>query len=77
MTQVNIHEAKTHLSKLVARAMAGEEIVIARAGKPMVRLVIEEPQPKTRRVGGFLKNYEIPDDAFAPMTEEELDLWYK
>ncbi len=78
MTQVNIHEAKTNLSKLVARAMAGEEIVIARAGKPMVRLVVEEPQPKPRRVPGFAKGeFEVTDSFFEPMSEEDLALWYK
>ena len=44
MAQINIHEAKTHLSQLLSRAMLGEDIVIAKAGKPIVRLVpIEEP----------------------------------
>jgi len=47
----NIHEAKTHLSRLVDRAAAGEEIVIAKAGKPMARLVAFHPEP-TRRVPG-------------------------
>lgn len=53
MDQVNIHDAKTHFSKLVERAAAGEEIVIARAGKPMAKLVpyVEERQP--RRLGGW------------------------
>lgn len=48
---VNIHEAKTHLSRLVDRAAAGEEIVIARAGKPMARLVAYVPPAKERRLG--------------------------
>lgn len=45
MSVTNIHEAKTHLSKLVAAAEAGEDVVIARAGKPAVRLVPVEPIP--------------------------------
>ena len=49
--QVNIHEAKTHLSRLVARAAAGEEIVISKAGTPMAKLVRYE-QPKEPRVPG-------------------------
>lgn len=48
---VNIHEAKTHLSRLVDRAAAGEEIVIARAGKPLARLVAYAPPPQERRLG--------------------------
>jgi prevent-host-death family protein len=48
---VNIHEAKTHLSRLVEQAAQGQEVVIAKAGKPMVRLVPIEPQPASRRLG--------------------------
>ena len=48
---INIHEAKTQLSALVARAEAGEEIVIARANKPVVRLVPVEPARVQRRLG--------------------------
>lgn len=48
---VNIHEAKTHLSRLVDRAAAGEEIVIARAGKPLARLVAYVPPAKERQLG--------------------------
>ena len=59
---MNIHEAKTHLSRLVERAAAGEEIVISKAGKPMAKLVpyVKEVVP---RVGGFLQGqiWESPD----------------
>ncbi len=48
---INIHEAKTHLSRLVDRAAAGEEIVIARAGKPLARLVAYAPPAKPRTLG--------------------------
>ncbi|MBM3270871.1 MAG: type II toxin-antitoxin system Phd/YefM family antitoxin [Candidatus Sericytochromatia bacterium] len=51
---VNIHEAKTHLSKLLEQVEAGEEVIIARAGKPVARLVMYQPLP--RRQGGFLKD---------------------
>jgi prevent-host-death family protein len=51
--QVNMHEAKTHLSRLVDRAAAGEEITIARAGKPVAKLVRVEP--RARRVPGALR----------------------
>jgi prevent-host-death family protein len=50
---VNIHEAKTHLSRLVDRAAAGEEIVIARAGKPLARLVAYEPPASERQLGAW------------------------
>jgi prevent-host-death family protein len=49
--RVNIHEAKTHLSRLVDRAAAGEEIIIGRAGKPVARLVALEPPAENRRLG--------------------------
>jgi prevent-host-death family protein len=51
MKMVNVHEAKTHLSRLLARAEKGEEIVIARAGKPIVRLVKVHPPAKKRVFG--------------------------
>lgn len=59
---MNIHEAKTQLSKLVERAAAGEEIVIAKAGKPMAKLVPYLP-PCAPRSGGFLSGqvWEAPD----------------
>lgn len=56
--QVNLHDAKTHLSRYVDRALAGEEVVIARAGKPLVRLVPLETQPAPRQ-GGFLRGQAI------------------
>jgi prevent-host-death family protein len=53
---VNMHEAKTHLSKLVAKAVKGEPFVIAKAGKPMVKVTaIDEPAPKPERRLGFMK----------------------
>ncbi len=53
--QVNVHEAKTHLSRLLERVEAGEEVVIARAGKPVARLIAAEPAPKPHRESGFLR----------------------
>jgi prevent-host-death family protein len=60
--QVNIHEAKTHLSRLVERAAAGEEIVIAKAGKPMARLVAVERPLRPREPGGWEGRVWIADD---------------
>ena len=77
MTQVNMHEAKTHLSSLVERALAGEEIIIARAGKPAISMVPVTTRQKSGRQFGCMKGeFTIADDAFDPMTEEELALWY-
>jgi prevent-host-death family protein len=81
MVQVNMHEAKTQLSKLVERALNGEEVIIARAGKPAVRLVAEaEPSSdnRRRRPRNFLPELAgIPDSVwFDPLPDDELDLWY-
>lgn len=72
MKTVNIHAAKTHLSALVDEAAAGEEIIIAKAGKPMVRLVpIEESD--FRRTFGMLKGkIRVSDDFDAPLPPEIL-----
>jgi len=55
LDQVNVHEAKTHLSRLLERVERGEEVVIARAGKPIARLVSVEPVKKTRGMYGKYK----------------------
>jgi prevent-host-death family protein len=69
---VNIHEAKTHLSKLVERARAGEEIIIAKGGTPFARLV--PLAPPTPRQPGLLTG-EVEDAFFDPLPDEELDAW--
>lgn len=69
MKQVNIHQAKTDLSKLVERAEAGEEIVIARAGKPVAKLVPLTRTRARRRLGLLDGQFEIPDDFNAPLPE--------
>ncbi|MEN2787725.1 type II toxin-antitoxin system Phd/YefM family antitoxin [Sphingomonas qilianensis] len=75
-TTVKMHDAKTHLSSLVARAVAGEEIIIARGDAPQVKLTPIAPATKPNRVPGALKGkISIPDGFFDPMTEEELALW--
>lgn len=76
VTTVNLHEAKTHLSRLLERAKAGEEIIIAKAGKPYVRLTPVEP-PRPRELGFLARPGLVIDDErlFAPMTEEELSEW--
>lgn len=62
MKQVNIHEAKTRLSQLLADVESGEEIVIARAGKPIARIVAETPAPKVYRQGGAMKGEFVWDE---------------
>ena len=74
MVVVNVSHAKTQLSQLLARAEAGEEVVIARRGKPVVRLVACKPRKK-RRAGRLEGKVVIPEDFFDPLPEEELKLW--
>jgi prevent-host-death family protein len=69
---INVHAAKTHLSQLLERAHAGEEIVIAKAGKPYARLV--PLAPITKRPLGFV-NAPIDDAFFEPLPEDEIAAW--
>ncbi len=76
MQQVNIHRAKTQLSKLIEAAAQGEEIIIAKSGKPIARLVrLDQPEQKPRRPGALKGKIWIADDFDNPMSEEELSLW--
>lgn len=74
MIQVNIHEAKTNLSKLLKRVEEGEDVVIAKAGEPIARLV-----PERRKggmiLGGMKGRIWIADDFNAPLDDELLDLF--
>lgn len=69
MKRVNIHQAKTELSKLVERAEAGEEIIIARAGKPAAKLVPLTRARGRRRLGLLDGKFRIPDDFNEPLPE--------
>ena len=75
MKTVNIHAAKTHLSRLVDQAAAGEEIVIARAGRPMARLVPLAPDTVRgrRRLGCLAGQMTVPEDFDAPLPDALLD----
>ncbi|HXF77740.1 MAG TPA: type II toxin-antitoxin system Phd/YefM family antitoxin [Usitatibacter sp.] len=75
MKPVNIHEAKTHLSRLVERVQAGEEIVIAKAGRPAARLVPIEGVRKPVRIGGLKGRIKVPDD-FNTMFEQEIEAMF-
>jgi len=68
--KVNIYEAKTRLSQLVDAAAAGEEVVIARAGRPMVRLTRLEKKPRKRRLGLLDGRFKIPDNFNRPLPED-------
>lgn len=71
MSEVNVHEAKTQLSRLLRRVAAGEEIVIARSGKPVAKLVPVDDAPK--RVFGLDRGvFEVPEDFDEPLTDDWL-----
>jgi prevent-host-death family protein len=75
MISVNVHEAKTHLSRLLERVAAGEEILISKAGKPMAKLT-PLSKPQVNRVPGLDKGaIEIPDDFDAPLPDDLLQLF--
>jgi prevent-host-death family protein len=67
---INIHDAKTHFSKLLERVARGEEVVIARAGHPIARLVAYEPPKGSRRSGAWKGLVRIGSDFDAPLPAE-------
>ena len=73
MLTVNVHEAKTHLSKLLEQAHAGQEIILAKAGKPDARLMPLAPPPARRQPGRLAGR--VTDAFFDPLPPEELDAW--
>lgn len=77
MTKVNMHEAKTNLSKLVDQALKGEDIIVARSGKPLVRLVPIDPPSSQRPMG--LHATKLSDEEVAesmrPLSDEDLGFW--
>jgi len=74
--KINIHEAKTHLSKLLVRVEFGEEIIISRAGKPVARLAPVEAMSGERRLGSAAGEFQMPDDFNAPLPAEiENSFW--
>lgn len=78
MRTFNIHEAKTHLSRLVDEAEKGDSFIIAKSGKPKVKVVaIDAPKSVAKRRIGFLKGkIKVPDDIKAPFAEEIEKLFY-
>jgi prevent-host-death family protein len=74
LEQVNMHEAKTHLSRLVERAERGEEIVISRAGKPAAKLVpVPQVKPGKRTLGGWEGLMEMPSDQEWERMDKEIE----
>ncbi len=76
MSQVSVHEAKTHLSRLLRRVAAGEEIVIAKGGRPVARLVPAAPLAQ-RQLGRDSGLFEVPADFDAPFPEDVLESFEK
>ena len=77
MRTVNIHEAKTHLSRLVDRAAQGEEFVIAKAGKPLVKVVPLDTAAKGgNRLGFLIGEIAVPDD-FDIMGQEQIEQLFR
>ena len=73
MRTVNIHEAKTHLSRLVERAAQGEPFIIAKAGKPLVKVVpLDAPAVGEKKRLGFMPEIKVPDD-FDTMFKQEIE----
>jgi len=78
MKSINIHEAKTHLSKLVEQAARGEPFIIAKAGKPMVKVIaIDAPTAKKIQRLDFMKGqFSVPDDFDTMMSGEIEQMFY-
>ena len=74
MPVVNVHQAKTHLSRLLAQVESGEEVIIARNGKPIARLAPIR-KPSKRQPDVFKGKFVLPDSFFDPLPEEELKAW--
>ena len=77
MKSVTTYEAKTHLSRLLAEVEAGQEIIIRRGSVEIAKLVPLQGEPSVRPEIGTVTSepFEVPDEALAPMTDEELAQW--
>lgn len=72
---VTVHQAKTHLSKLIVAALAGEEVVIARGSTPVVRLTALTVAKPKRRFGAYAGSFALTPDFFDPLPDEEAAPW--
>jgi len=75
MQTTNIHEAKTHFSKLLERVSKGEEVIIAKSGTPIARLIPFSPGARKRQFGKDSGLFEVPEDFDAPLPDELLALF--
>ncbi len=73
MTTLNVHAAKTQLSRLLDEVVAGKEVIIAKAGKPIARLVPYEAPRERRKLGTLAGQFRVPDDFDDPLPDEILD----
>ena len=78
METVNIHEAKTHLSRLIEKAVNGEPFIIAKAGKPLVKVtaIEEAPVDTSRRLGFMRGQFKVPEDIKTPFENEIEEMFY-
>jgi len=75
--EVNIHHAKTHLSKLLEQVALGEEIIIAKAGRPIAKLVPVSKRKRPRKLGSAKGDFVVPDDFNDPLPKEVEDSFWK
>ncbi|MGH9672422.1 MAG: type II toxin-antitoxin system Phd/YefM family antitoxin [Bryobacteraceae bacterium] len=74
---MNIHQAKTHLSRLLERVLLGEEIIIAKAGRPVARLVPLDSESTERRPGTAKGDFVVPEDFDSPLPDSVVVDFYK
>ena len=72
---VTVHQAKSQLSKLIAAALDGEEVIIARGATPVVKLEPLQPKTGKRAFGAFKDQFALTDAFFDPLPDDELALW--
>ncbi|MGD0958944.1 MAG: type II toxin-antitoxin system Phd/YefM family antitoxin [Methylomonas sp.] len=75
MTTYTLYNAKTHLSSLIEKAVAGEEVIIAKGKTPLVKLVTLPAVNPKREFGSMRGRARVDDAFFEPLPDEELDLW--
>jgi prevent-host-death family protein len=71
--EIGIHEAKTKLSKLIPAVLSGEEVIITKSGKPLVKLVPVSDPGRKRPLGCYAGKLTLPEDILAPLLEEIVD----
>jgi len=76
MSEMSVHEAKAHFSELLRRVQLGETVVVTRHNAPVAEIRPITSATVTRRFGAFRGEFKVPDDAFLPLTDEELEDWH-